>query len=104
MIEKIQFIPKDFKESLNDMPYESVGRLFMALIAFAEDEDPTPILEDDLVSKTLFPVLKQQVIRWDGFRRSKVESGRSGGKKGGAPIGNQNASKTNQNKAKQSYQ
>ena len=96
MIEKIQFIPKDFKESLDGMPYESVGRLFMALIAFANDEDPTPILEDDVTAKVLYPVLKQQVIRWEDFRLSKVGNA----KKGGALIGNQNATKNKQKQPK----
>ena len=102
MIEKIQIVHNDFRESLERMPFESIGRLFMALIAYADDEDYSEILGDDVQAQILFPTIKAHIIRQEDFRQYKVEAGRKGGKMGGAPIGNQNASKTKQNKAKQS--
>lgn len=109
MIEKIQIIGNDFKESLEGMSYETVGRLFMGALSFANDEDPMKHLEGDQMAKTFFPMLKGHIERHEEFRKTKVESGRKGGKAGGAPIGNSNAkqnkaeqSETNQNKAKQS--
>ena len=102
MIEKIQIVHNDFRESLERMPFESIGRLFMALIAYADDEDYSEILGDDVQAQILFPTIKAHITRQEDFRQYKVEAGRKGGKMGGAPIGNQNASKTKQNKAKQS--
>lgn len=101
MIDKIQIICNDFRESLNSMPYESVGRLFMALMAFANDEDPNPCIEDDMLAKTLFPVIKQHIIRNEEYRQLQSNLG----KKGGAPKGNKNACKkqpkTTENNPKQ---
>ena len=47
MIEKIQIKHKDVRESLERMPYESVGRLLIAIMAYANDEDYTEIIKDD---------------------------------------------------------
>ena len=80
MIEKIQIIHEDFQEALRVMPYESVGRVFMALIAFASDEDPDPILGDDLTAKVKFYDIKSQVIRNENYRISKSHAGSEGGK------------------------
>ena len=102
MIDKIQIVHNDFRESLERMPYESVGRVLMALMAFSNDEDYTEILKDDVPAQIIFPTIKAHVIRQEEFRLAKVGAGRKGGKNGGAPIGNDNASKTKQNKAKQS--
>lgn len=97
MIEKIQIIHGDFEESFKEMSYESVGRVLMSLIAFAKDEDPEAILGEDIQAKTIFPAVKRHVIRNEEYRRSKSESG----KRGGAPIGNNNAQKTTENNQKQ---
>ena len=102
MIEKIQIIPNDFRESFENMPIESVGRLTLALFRYANDEDVDEVLGDDQIAKAVFPTLKAHIERHEEYRRVKAESGRKGGKLGGAAIGNQNARKTNQNKAKQS--
>lgn len=99
MIEKIQIVHNDFKESLERMPYESVGRLLMALIAFANDEDYAEIIEGDTPAQILFPTIKAHIIRQEEFRLSKSKAGKKGGELGGAPTGNSNASKTKQNKA-----
>lgn len=102
MIEKIQIIPNDFRESFENMPIESVGRLTLALFRYANDEGVDEVLGDDQIAKAVFPTLKAHIERHEEYRRIKAESGRKGGKLGGATIGNQNARKTKQNKAKQS--
>lgn len=105
MIEKIQIVSGDFWESLEGMNYESVGRLFMAVMAYSNDKDPKVHLGENIPALTLYPVLKNHIERHEEYRQGKVEAGRKGGKLGGAPKGNKNAekqSKTNQNKAKQS--
>ena len=96
MIERIQFLPDDFKESLQGMSYESIGKVFMALIAYAGDEDVEPILEGDAVAKAVYPIVKKQMLRWEDYRLSKVNNG----KKGGGTLGNTNASKNNQEQPK----
>ena len=98
MIERIQFLPDDFKESMQGMSYESIGRVFMALIAYAGDEDVEPILEGDAVAKAVYPIVKKQMLRWEDYRLSKVNNG----KKGGGTLGNTNASKNNQEQPKTS--
>ena len=80
MIEKIQIIHEDFQEALKIMPYESVGRVFMALIAFASDEDPEPILGEDTTARVKFYDMKSQVIRNENYRISKAHAGSEGGK------------------------
>ena len=96
MIEKIQIVQKDFEESLNRMSYESVGRLFMALLAYANDDDPSEILEGDVVAGTFFPTLKAHIERQESFRKSRSDNG----KKGGGQFGNSNAKKTSENEQK----
>lgn len=87
MIEKIQIVHNDFRESLEGMPLESVGRLFLALVAFANDEDYTEIIGDDIRVQTIFPTIKAHIERQEDFRLKRANNG----KKGGAPIGNTNA-------------
>lgn len=87
MIEKIQIVHNDFRESLEGMPLESVGRLFLALIAFANDEDYTEIIGNDIRVQTIFPTVKAHIERQEDFRLKRANNG----KKGGAPIGNTNA-------------
>ena len=87
MIEKIQIIPNDFKESFENMPLESVGRLTLALFKFANDEDPNEILADDNLARVVFPTIKTHVMRHEDYRRTKAENG----KKGGGQVGNTNA-------------
>lgn len=91
MIEKIQIICGDFDEAIKGLSNESAGRLFKALIAFAEDRDPSKELGDNLPANILFPVIKNHVERQEEFRKAMANNG----KKGGAPKGNRNASKNN---------
>lgn len=97
MIDKIQIVHKDVSGSLERMPYESVGRLLMALIAYAKDEDYEEIIKDDSQAYTYFPTLQGHVDRMEDGRIK----GAKNGSKGGAPIGNQNAKKTSENNLKQ---
>ena len=97
MIEKIQIVHKDFKESFESMPLESVGRLTLALFRYANDEDPSEVLEGDVVAGTFFPTLKAHIERHEAYRVAMVNNG----KRGGAPIGNSNAKKTTKNNQKQ---
>lgn len=97
MIEKIQIMSGDFIESLEGMSYESVGRLFMGLMAYANDKDPKIHLGENIPALTLYPVLKTHIERQEQFRAGKSVNGR----KGGAPVGNNNASKTTKNNQKQ---
>ena len=96
MIEKIQIVHKDFRESLESMPLESVGRLTHALIRYANDENPNEILSGDQIAGTFFPTLKAHVERQESFRQSRANNGR----KGGGQFGNSNAKKTNENEQK----
>ena len=98
MFEKIQIIHEDFRESFEGMSYESVGRVLMALIAYANDEDPAPALGDDVQAKTLFPTIRKHVERNEEYRSSRANNG----KKGGGQFGNQNASKNEQKQPKTS--
>ena len=96
MIEKIQIVHKDFRESFESMPIDSVGRLTLALFRYANDEDASEVLAGDQVAKTFFPTLKAHVERQEDYRRSRAENG----KKGGGQFGNCNAKKTSENDLK----
>ena len=97
MIEKIQIVHKDFRESFESMPLESVGRLTLALFRYANDNDPSEVLKGDVIAETFFPTLKAHIERHEDYRLSMVNNG----KKGGAPVGNSNARKTTKNNQKQ---
>jgi len=97
MIEKIQIVCGDFMDSLEQMPIESVGRCFLALFRYANDMDYSDVLNDDIVAKSMFPTLKAHLDRQENYRSSRAGNG----KKGGAPVGNQNAKQTTKNNQKQ---
>ena len=99
MIDKIQIMTGDFDDTINAMSDESVGKLFKAIFSFANDKEPENIKDNELVAPTYFN-LRNHILRLEDARQSKSNAGRSGGLKGGAPVGNHNASKTKQNKAK----
>ena len=98
MIEKIQIICGDFDEAIKGLSNESAGRLFKALIAFAEDRDPSKELGDNVPANILFPVLKNHIIRNEDYRKMKSNAG----KKGGGQLGNQNASRNEQKRTETS--
>ena len=97
MIERIQIISGDFSEAFEGMNYESLGRLFMATIAYANDKDPKVHLGENVPALTLYPVLKTHIERQEEYRAKMSNNG----KKGGAPVGNTNATKTTKNNQKQ---
>ena len=98
MIEKIQIVHEDVRESLSRMSYETVGRLLMALIAYANDEDYTEYIKDDPAAYMYFPTLQGHIDRMEKIRSSRSHAG----SQGGASVGNTNASKTKQKQAKTS--
>lgn len=87
MIEKIQIVVNDFKESFENMPLETVGRLTLALFKYANDEDPSDVLAEDSIARVIFPTIKTHIERHEDYRRTKAENG----KKGGGQVGNANA-------------
>ena len=91
----------DYADSILLLPPESAGRLILALVAYAkEKENPEAILGEDIPAKSLYFVMKGRIDRDMEYRRTKSIAG----KKGGAPIGNSNATKqaeTSKNKQKQ---
>ena len=97
MIERIKIVSKDFSEAFEGMNYESLGRLFMAVIAYANDKDPKVHLGENVPALTLYPVLKTHIERQEEYRAKMSNNG----KKGGAPVGNSNATKTTKNNLKQ---
>lgn len=97
MIDKIQIVHQDVRESLSRMPFETVGRLLMALIAYANDEDYTEIIKDDPAAYIYFPTLQGHIDRMEESRVKQSVKGQLGG----APKGNQNARKTSKNNLKQ---
>lgn len=98
MIEKIQIMPNDFRESFENMSLESVGRLTLALFRYANDEEVNEILGDDQIARAIFPTLKAHVERHEEYRRTKAENG----KKGGGQFGNTNATKNDLKRPKTS--
>ena len=97
MIDKIQIVHQDVRESLSRMPFETVGRLLMALIAYANDEDYTEIIKDDPAAYIYYPTLQGHIDRMEESRVKQSVKGQLGG----APKGNQNARKTSKNNLKQ---
>lgn len=97
MIDKIQIVHQDVRESLSRMPFETVGRLLMAIIAYANDEDYTEIIKDDPAAYMYYPTLQGHIDRMEEARVKQSVKGQLGG----APKGNQNARKTSKNNLKQ---
>ena len=86
------------RKSVLRLTDEEAGQLFKLLFNYADDEDfepdennyPNSVL---MMYDSMIPVIdenREKYIR-------KVERNRQNGKKGGAPVGNQNAQKTTQN-------
>ena len=91
----------EIKDTLDEMTDEEIGRLFRAMVDYhVTGEDPE--LEGGL--KFAFIPIRQQMDRdddkWNKTREARAEAG----KKGGAPKGNQNAQKEEENKQKQAKQ
>ena len=83
----------DMRDEFSLLSDQQVGRVVMALLAYAQDGEE-PDFGEEIEVKLLFRTLKKQVDRdfakYDEICRKRSEAG----KKGGAPIGNTNASKS----------
>lgn len=96
VIECIKIFHNDFREALESIPLESVGRILLALMGYARNETPETIeqiLEGDAGAKPLYYILREHIQRNENYRIQKSNAG----KKGGGQKGNQNALKTNTN-------
>lgn len=100
MIDKIQIICGDFDESIRGLSDESAGRLFKALIDFAEDRDTSDSLKDDAVASVLFPVMKQHIIRNEEYRQYRADNGKKGGRPKNLEKPNNNLDKPNEKQKK----
>ena len=105
MAKKSFIVRLENSEQLNMLTDEQAGKLFKGLLAYAQTGEP--LESDDRLLLLAFSVWKGQLDRdaekYEETCRKRSESG----KKGGAPIGNQNAaktSKTSKNKQKQTKQ
>ena len=88
---------EDYADAILGLPAESAGRLFLSLVTYAKGEEVGHLLDDDLLARTTFSIMKSHIDR----DRAYKEKMSAIGKKGGAPVGNSNASKTTKNKQKQ---
>lgn len=87
----------DYADAILGLPAESAGRLFLSLVTYAKGEEVGHLLDDDLLARTTFSIMKSHIDR----DRAYKEKMSAIGKKGGAPVGNSNASKTTKNNQKQ---
>ena len=88
---------EDYADAILGLPAESAGKLFLSLVSYAKGEEVGHLLDDDLLARTTFSIMKSHIDR----DRAYKEKMSAIGKKGGAPVGNSNASKTTKNKQKQ---
>ena len=88
---------EDYADAILGLPAESAGRLFLSLVTYAKGEEVGHLLDDDLLARTTFSIMKSHIDR----DRAYKEKMSAIGKKGGAPVGNNNASKTTKNNQKQ---
>ena len=76
--------------AIKDLTDEQIGRLFRAI--FEKQLGNEVVLGDDI--KIAFNFINNQLVVDEKKYTEKCEKNRNNGKKGGAPIGNQNAKKT----------
>lgn len=88
---------EDYADAILGLPAESAGKLFLSLVTYAKGEEVGHLLDDDLLARTTFSIMKSHIDR----DRAYKEKMSAIGKKGGAPVGNSNASKTTKNNQKQ---
>lgn len=91
---------EDYADAILGLPAESAGRLFLSLVTYAKGEEVGHLLDDDLLARSIFSIMKTHIDRDREYKELKSRAG----KRGGAPVGNSNASKqaeTNRNKQKQ---
>ena len=91
---------EDYADAILGLPAESAGKLFLSLVSYAKGEEVGHLLDDDLLARSIFSIMKTHIDRDREYKELKSRAG----KRGGAPVGNSNASKqaeTNRNKQKQ---
>lgn len=91
---------EDYADAILGLPAESAGKLFLSLVTYAKGEEAGHLLDDDLLARSIFSIMKTHIDRDREYKELKSRAG----KRGGAPVGNSNASKqaeTNKNKQKQ---
>lgn len=101
MADKTFIVYDEIKDTLDEMTDEEIGKLFRGMVDYhVTGEEPD--LKGGL--KFAFIPIRQQMDRdddkWNKTREARAEAGR----KGGAPKGNQNAQKDEENKQKQTKQ
>lgn len=91
---------EDYADAILGLPAESAGKLFLSLVSYAKGEEVGHLLDDDLLARSIFSIMKTHIDRDREYKELKSRAG----KRGGAPVGNSNASKqaeTSKNKQKQ---
>ena len=91
---------EDYADAILGLPAESAGKLFLSLVTYAKGEEVGHLLDDDLLARSIFSIMKTHIDRDREYKELKSRAG----KRGGAPVGNSNASKqaeTSKNKQKQ---
>lgn len=101
MADRTFIVYDEIKDTLDEMTDEEIGKLFRGMVDYhVTGEEPD--LKGGL--KFAFIPIRQQMDRddekWNKTREARAEAGR----KGGAPKGNQNAQKDEENKQKQTKQ
>ena len=89
----------DWTEATRKLKDSEKGRLIDALVAYARGEE----IEDSRLTGNeayVFPMFQLQIDRDKAEMEKKRETNSENGKKGGAPKGNQNARKNDQNQPK----
>lgn len=79
-----------YLEPLADLTDEEVGRVFRAILKYGVDKTIPDLSPSE---KMAFSFMKTNFDRDAAAYDAKVEKKQENGKKGGAPIGNQNARK-----------
>lgn len=101
MADRTFIVYDEIKDTLDEMTDEEIGKLFRGMVDY-HVTGKEPDLKGGL--KFAFIPIRQQMDRddekWNKTREARAEAGR----KGGAPKGNQNAQKDEENKQKQTKQ
>jgi len=92
----------DLIHTVRKMPKDKAGELFMTILSYVNDEDPS--IEDTLIDLVFEPIkqqLKRDLKDWEEKRKVRSETGRLGGIKSGNNRRKQNEA-TLQNRSKPS--
>ena len=82
----------DMKEQFDALSDEQAGRVIKAALSYAQDlSDTEP--DDDGMVRLVYIVMKNQIKRDFERYQNRLKANRENGRKGGAPVGNQNAKK-----------